>query len=159
MEKRENIDLSGIVVAAILIVVAVIALWETTHMVDSDSFIFPRAVAIAMIGFSGLFIVLQLFTPSVGGSNDEAGLMGGSYLRRAGVVIAMIVSALLMPWLGFLISGVLAFISIMLLAMYDKWTPKLRLVFPLVGVMIVIGFYYVFAKLLLVPLPAGTLFE
>ena len=64
-----------------------------------------------------------------------------------------------MPWLGFLISGVVAFIAIMLFAMYDEWTPRLKLVFPLVGVAIVTGFYFLFAELLLVPLPVGAIFE
>ncbi len=43
--KMENIDKGGVVVALMLIVVAIIALWDTTHMVDPDSFMFPRAVA------------------------------------------------------------------------------------------------------------------
>ena len=50
------------------------------------------------------------------GKNGEAGVSGGSTPRRIGLVSAMVISALLMTWLGFLISGVLAFGSIMLLA-------------------------------------------
>ena len=156
--KMENIDKGGVVVALMLIVVAIIALWDTTHMVDPDSFMFPRAVAASLIGFSTLFILIQIIAPYAG-TNDEEGLAGGSNLRRTGLVSIMVVSSALMPWLGFLISGVVAFIVIMLLAMYDEWTPRLRLVFPLVGVTIVIGFYFLFAELLLVPLPVGTIFE
>ena len=45
-------DLAGIILAVIFILVAVAALWDTTNMADSDSYVFPRAVAIAMIVFS-----------------------------------------------------------------------------------------------------------
>jgi hypothetical protein len=158
VEKKPKVDLGGMLVAAILILVAIVALWDTTNMADADSFIFPRAIAIAMIGFCSLFIVWQFLSPSIG-KNDEAGVVGGSTLRRVGLVLVMLASALLMPWLGFLLSGVLVFASIMALAMYDRWTPFRRLVFPLVGIAIVLGFYFMFAQLLLVPLPVGTLFE
>jgi hypothetical protein len=158
VETQEKKDLSGMVVAAILIFVAVVAIWDTTDMTDSDSFIFPRAIAVSMISFCILFIVQQMISPSIG-KNDEAGVQGGSTPRRIGLVSAMVISSLLMPWLGFLISGVLAFSSIMMLAMYDEWTLSRRLIFSLSGIAIVVGFYIVFAQLLLVPLPIGTLFE
>ena len=158
VEKQEKKDLGGMVVAAIFIFVAVVAIWDTTDMTDSDSFVFPRAIAVSMISFCILFIVQQMTSPSIG-KNDEAGVQGGSTPRRIGLVSAMVISALLMPWLGFLISGVLAFGSIMVLAMYDEWTASRRLVFPFVGIAIVVGFYIMFAQLLLVPLPVGTLFE
>jgi putative tricarboxylic transport membrane protein len=157
-DQPQEMDKAGVIVAVIMIVVASVAIWDTTSMLDSDSYVFPRAVAIAMISLSILLIGRQIIKPSVG-VNDEAGTVGGSYVRRVWLVVAMIASALLMPILGFLIAGVLVFIAIMMLAMYDEWTPKLRMVFPLVGVGIVAGFYFMFAKLLLVPLPLGVMFE
>ncbi|MCP4126344.1 MAG: tripartite tricarboxylate transporter TctB family protein [Gammaproteobacteria bacterium] len=157
-KSQEKADISGMVVAVILILIAALAIWDTTDMTDADSFVFPRAIAISMISFCTLFIVRQMISPSIE-KNDEAGGEGGSTARRIGLVLAMIVSSLLMPWLGFLISGILAFGSIMMLAMYDEWTLSRRLVFPLAGIVIVIGFYFMFAELLLVPLPVGTLFE
>jgi len=158
IEKQDKKDLSGMVVAAIFIFIAVVSIWDTTDMTDADSYIFPRAIAISMIGFCILFIVQQMVSPSMG-KNDEAGVSGGSTPRRIGLVAAMVISSLLMPWLGFLVSGVLAFGSIMLLAMYDEWTAARRLAFPLIGIAIVVGFYFMFAELLLVPLPVGSIFE
>ena len=153
----QGVDLGGIIVAAALIVLGIVALWDTTNMADADSFVFPRMVAISMIGFCILFIALQMIAPSLG-TNEEAGMSGGSNPRRIGLVIAMILAASLMPWLGFLVSGALSFAAIMLLAMYDRWTPFRKLVFPLVGIVVVAGFYVIFAELLLVPLPVGSLF-
>ena len=150
-------DVGGMVTAAVFILIAVIALWDTTNMVDADSYVFPRAVAIAMIIFCMLLIAWGLIRPLPG--NGEASAAGASTIRRVSLVLAMIVSTALMPLLGFLISGFAAFVSIMLIAMYDQWTPFRKLVYPLVCAAFVVGFYFLFAELLLVPLPVGSLFE
>ncbi|MBT8052001.1 MAG: tripartite tricarboxylate transporter TctB family protein [Gammaproteobacteria bacterium] len=150
-------DVSGMVTAAVFILIAVIALWDTTNMVDADSYVFPRAVAIAMIIFCMMLIAWGLIRPLPG--NGEASDPGASTVRRVSLVLAMLVSTALMPWLGFLISGFAAFISIMVIAMYDQWTPFRKLVYPLVCAAFVVGFYFLFAELLLVPLPVGSLFE
>jgi hypothetical protein len=64
-----------------------------------------------------------------------------------------------MPLVGFLPSGIAVFLAIMLLAMYDPWNGYRRLVFPLVGLAIVVGFFVLFSEVLRVPLPVGSLFE
>lgn len=159
----KRLDSGGIFVAAGLILLAALALWDTTKMTDADSYIFPRAVAIAMIVFCLLFITQQLITSAAHTSNNvqptDATTERPSTARRIGLVIAMLVGALTMPWLGFILSGLLVFGSIMLLAMYDAWTPQRTIIYPLVGIAVVLGFYMIFAKLLLVPLPLGTLFR
>ena len=145
------------VTAAVFILIAAIALQDTTTMVDADSYVFPRAVAIAMIVFCLLLIAWGLIRPASG--NGDAAAPGASTARRAGLVAAMLASTALMPWLGFLLSGLAAFISIMFIAMYDPWTRFRMVVYPLVCAAVVVGFYFLFARLLLVPLPIGTLFE
>ena len=71
----------------------------------------------------------------------------------------MLIGTGLMPYVGFALSGVLVFVAIMWLAMYDEWTRYRLIVYPLVGIGIVLGFYTMFAKVLLVPLPSGLLFD
>ena len=155
-EKQRPRDVPGMLMAVVFIFVAAFALWDTTNMADSDSYVFPSAVAIAMIVFSIALIVWNLIYPS--GSNGET-MPGASTPRRVALVAAMLISTALMPYLGFLISGVAAFAAIMLIAMYDPWTRYRKIVYPLVCVGVVVGFYTMFAKVLLVPLPAGLLFE
>ena len=150
-------DVGGMLTAAIFILLALIALWDTTTMVDADSYVFPRTVAISMIVFSLLLIVWNLVRPEPG--NGDASAAGASTVRRVALVVAMLVSTALMPWLGFLLSGFAAFLSIMVIAMYDHWTRFRLIVYPLVCAAFVAGFYFLFAELLLVPLPVGTLFE
>ena len=154
--KQRPRDVPGMLMAVVFIFVAAFALWDTTNMADSDSYVFPSAVAIAMIVFSIALIVWNLIYPS--GSNGET-MPGASTPRRVALVAAMLISTALMPYLGFLISGVVAFAAIMLIAMYDPWTRYRKIVYPLVCVGVVVGFYTMFAKVLLVPLPAGLLFE
>jgi putative tricarboxylic transport membrane protein len=144
------------VVAVVFILVAAFALWDTTNMADADSYVFPGAVAIAMIVFSIALIVWNLVFPS--GGNGEA-MPGASTARRIALVAVMLISTALMPYLGFLVSGLAAFAAIMLVAMYDPWTRYRTIVYPLVCVGVVLGFYTIFAKVLLVPLPVGLLFE
>ena len=149
-------DVPGMVMAVVFILIAAVALWDTTNMADSDSYVFPSAVAIAMIVFSIALIVWNLVFPS--GGNGEA-IPGASTPRRVALVAAMLISTALMPYLGFLVSGVAAFAAVMLVAMYDPWTRYRKIVYPLVCVGVVLGFYTIFAKVLLVPLPVGLLFE
>jgi hypothetical protein len=154
--KQRPRDVPGMLMAVVFILVAAFALWDTTNMADSDSYVFPSAVAIAMIVFSIALIVWNLVYPS--GGNGET-MPGASTPRRVALVAAMLISTALMPYLGFLISGVAAFAAIMLVAMYDPWTPYRKIIYPLVCVGVVVGFYTMFAKVLLVPLPVGLLFE
>lgn len=147
---------ASIVMACLFIVIAVVSLWDTTHMLDSDSYVFPRAIAIAMIGFSLTLIVWHLVKPR---ARKDDTVSEASTLRRVSLVMVMLGSCFAMPWLGFLIPGVVTFVLLMWIAMYDEWTTKRMIVYPLVAVVIVVGFYTLFGNVLQVPLPVGTLFE
>jgi len=149
-------DTATIFMACLFILVSVIALWDTTHMLDSDSYVFPRAVALAMIVFSLILIVWNLIKPRI---EKKETITGASTVRRVSLVVVMLLSCLAMPWIGFLIPGIITFLLLMYIAMYDEWTLKKKILYPLVAVAIVVGFYSLFGNLLQVPLPIGTLFE
>ncbi len=142
------------VVAAIFIFVGVLALWDTLDYADADSYVFPRTVAGSMIVFCIASIGWSLARPF-----DRQARGPESTVRRVGLVISMLIAALLMPYTGFLISGLAAFLAIIMLAMYDPWSPGRLFIYPLVGAAVVLGFYFLFSKVLLVPLPAGRLFN
>lgn len=160
--KRGTSDIAGTVTAVLFILLACLALWDTTTMTDSDSYVFPRAIAAAMIVFCILLIAYNLVrgagdSAETDAASDSAGVT--STPRRVGLVAAMLISSLAMPWTGFLLSGVFAFATIMLFAMYDPWTPRRRILFPLSALAVVLGFYTLFSKVLLVPLPVGLWFR
>jgi hypothetical protein len=149
-------DTPGMVMACLFILLAAVSLWDTTTMLDSDSYVFPRAIAIAMILFCLILIVWNLLKPV---AEKKEPSTKASTIRRILLVSVMLFSCLLMPWLGFLISGFATFFLLMLVAMYDEWTPKRKLIYPLIAASVVAGFYTLFSKLLLVPLPVGLLFD
>jgi len=155
-QKELQRDTSTIVMCCLFIVVSVVSLWDTTHMLDSDSYVFPRAIAIAMIIFSLALIVWNIIKPS---KTEEETVTEASTLRRVCLVAVMLGSCFLMPFLGFLIPGIATFLALMWIAMYDEWTPKRMILYPLIAVVIVFGFYTLFGNLLQVPLPVGSLFE
>ncbi|MCP5368875.1 MAG: tripartite tricarboxylate transporter TctB family protein [Hyphomicrobiales bacterium] len=158
MEPDKSRDLGTVAVSAILIVTAAAAIWDTTDMADSDSFVFPRAIAVAMIVFSVALIAWTLARGPMARPGEEEG-GPPSTLRRVLLVAAMMVCAGLMPWIGFVLAGMGTFLAIIAIAMHDPWTRFRQVVYPTVGVVVVLGFYALFAKALLVPLPVGTLFE
>ncbi len=145
-----NRDVSGMVVSALFVLIGLVAIWDTTTMVDSDSYVFPRTVAIFMIGFSLFYIVWNFMKAP---SDEKLRPQPGSTPRRAGLVAAMLASAFMMPYTGFVIAGFVAFAAIMMVAMFEKWTRGRLVAYPLVCVAVVAGFYFLFAKALLVPLP------
>ncbi len=160
--KAGSGDLAGTVTAVVFILLASLALWDTTTMTDSDSYVFPRAIAAAMIVFCILLIAYNLLYGLGGATGAESVSEEGSVYstpRRIGLVAAMLISSLAMPWTGFLLSGAFAYGAIMLFAMYDVWTPRRRVIFPLAAAGVVLGFYTLFSKLLLVPLPVGIWFR
>jgi len=160
MQNSENAaqgrDMATVVVACLFIILSIISLWDTTTMLDSDSYVFPRAIAIAMILLSLILIVWNLVRPVAETKETVKDL---STIRRISLVTVMLFSSLLMPWLGFLISGFATFSLLMLVSMFDEWSLKKKLIYPLIAATIVAGFYTLFSKLLFVPLPVGLLFE
>lgn len=156
MSTENRTDIATPIFAALFIAVGALVLWDTTTYADADSYVFPRTVAIIMIGLCILLVLRWLL---FGRRADLEEQPSGSFVRRVVLVLAMIGAALAMPYIGFLISGFLAFGIIMLAAMYDPWTPFRLVVYPLAGLAIVLGFYLLFSYTLQVPLPVGALFN
>ncbi len=148
--------MGGTVICCLFVLLAAVSLWDTTNMMDSDSYVFPRAIAISLIVFSIILIIWNLTHPDLAKQQQP---QKESTVRRVLLVVMMLLSCLAMPWLGFLVSGVITFGLLMLISMYHKWNTKNRIIYPLIAVAIVVGFYTLFSKVLLVPLPVGLFFE
>jgi hypothetical protein len=146
--------MSTIVLGVLFILLGAVVLHDTTTYVDADSFVFPRTIAITLIVLSLALVILKAIRPGVAAEAP----VPGSTPRRIGLVLAMLAAGAAMPYVGFLVSGLAAFGAIMALAMYDRWTRRRAVVFGLAGVGIVAGFDGLFAGVLRVPLPVGTVF-
>lgn len=141
---------AGLAVPAILICLGVLAIQDTTRMVDADSYVFPRAVAIALIVLCGLQVVVTL-----SGGSTSVPPARGSRPRRVGLVAAMLGATSLMPLIGFLPASLLAFGALTALAQHEAWSQTARLAYPLVGLALVLLMFWLFRVVLQVPLPSG----
>lgn len=150
-----NKDLPGTILAVVFIVIGCLGWWDTFDMGDADSYVFPRAVIVTMI----LCCLLLIGRNVLWGGGKHHKPLDGSTWRRIGLVLTMLATALAMPMFGFVLVGMVLFGVLMVIAMFEPWTRKLMITYPLIGIAIVISFYGLFAILLNVTLPIGTLFE
>lgn len=147
-------DVRGTAGALVFIAVGVVVLWDAGHINNWAGAVFPRALAILMIGLSITLVVRNLLGFSGGAERPPS----GSVPRRVGLVVAMLLAAVLMPYLGFMITGVAAYVAIMVVAMYERWTKLRVALYPAVGVVTVFAFHLLFDTIFHVPLPDGRLF-
>lgn len=143
-------------IALFLVVIGVVAWIQTYDMGDADSYVFPRVVILSMVMFSIILIIRNLVQDVVV-NNERSGVQ--SSWRRIGLVVILLIGVLAVPRVGFVISGLFVFGGAMVLAMYDPWTWRRRIVYPLTGATIVLSFYLVFSEYLFVSFPSGTLFK
>jgi putative tricarboxylic transport membrane protein len=127
-------------------------LWDTLSYVDGDSSVFPRACAITLILVSLAYIFFWL----LGYGEPDATPASGAWWRRLTLVAVMLVGTLVMPLIGFLPAALPIFGTLLVVAMHDQWTPFRMIVYPLVGLAIVLGFFYAFQELLQVQLPTAS---
>lgn len=153
-QRYDRNDVRGTVGAVIFIIIGLIVLWDSGHINSWAGSVFPRTLAVFMILVSILLIVRNL----LGHASGEDKPLPGSTPRRVGLVVIMLLAALLMPYLGFLITGVAAYVGIMAVAMYEHWTKARLMLYPVVGVVTVFAFHFLFDTIFLVPLPDGRIF-
>jgi hypothetical protein len=150
--ERPARDVASLLSAGGFIVVGVLALYYTRDMTPLGS-VFPRTIASAMIIFSVIYIVWRFFKSHVGVEPPAP----GSIPRRLLLVAVMVAWALLLNRIGFLVTSVVAALALLLVANWDRWTPRRAIVYALSTLALVVGLYAVFAFGLKVPLPTGAL--
>lgn len=155
MQTEARKDTGGAIVSAVLIGIGCLVIWDSMSYMDKDSAVFPRTFAGVLIATSMVYIVMWLLGRAMAGAAAEP----GSGLRRMLLVAVMLGGTMAMPVIGFIGAALPVFAALTLIAMYDPWTKFRVLVYPLIGTAIVLGFFYLFREVLLVPLPVGSLFE
>lgn len=110
--------------------------------------VFPRTIASLMIALGLIYIVFTLR-----GRTDRGPRVEGSNVRRVGVMAVMLAWAFTLEPMGFLPSSAAAFVVLLALANYDRWTARRAVGFAAASVLMLGGFYFLFKHLLKVPLP------
>ncbi len=149
MMGEDRKDLRGTLGGVLFIVVGAVCWWDVSDVPSPQAVVFPRAVIGLMVAFSAILIVRNL----LGFATSEYTPQSGSMLRRVALLVAMVAGTFAMNWIGFTIAALLVYLALMALAMYERWTPTRCLVYPLAGVVLVLGFHFIFKGLFQVPLP------
>ena len=140
-------------------IVLLLALWVTYvsfDVSDPEPYLFPRLIALAMLGLAA-----AAFLRALRGRNRTGSGLDGNLLREItpGLALMAFYVFLVAEWLGFYAASALAFLA--LYALYDPashaaprvWARRLAVT---AGFMLVL--YGVFALLLRVQTPRGLLF-
>jgi hypothetical protein len=149
-------DLAGMVMSVLFIGIGAWILLESQSLSALGS-VFPRTIAIVLILLSLLLLAMNLRrarhapAPAAAGSRE-------STPRRLSLVAVMVGWSLLMPVIGFFVSGVLAFAALLVVAEYERWTMRHAVIYGLTAVVTVAGFYFLMRDILLIPVPRGMLF-
>ena len=148
-------DVPGMVLAGVFVVLGIVIYFGATSL-SALGAVFPITIAAALVGFSVLLIAMNLWRPA-GGAGLEFEMNGGAK-RRIMLGVAMSSWVLLMPVIGFLVTSVVAFVAIMIIADYDRPPARTWAIWIASGVLICSGFWWLMANVLLLRMPAGVLF-
>jgi putative tricarboxylic transport membrane protein len=151
-DTRPRPDFAGIAGCVAFIVAGALALWHSREFSPLGS-VFPRTMAVLMITLSIAYIAVTLLRPK--GIEPQA---GGSAWRRGALMVVFVAWSLLLDRLGFLATSIVAFVALLVIANYDRWTPRMAVIYGLAGALVMAGLYSVFRFVLQVPMPAGILF-
>ena len=105
-----------------------------------------------VVVFAAAYIAMALLRPSA-----PAAMPVGSPWRRGAVMVVLLVWAFLLGQVGFLATSVVAYTALLVIANYDRWTPRMAVIYAVVGTLVLGGLYWVFRHVLQVPLPEGVL--
>lgn len=101
-----------------------------------------------------LAVILLLFPPASSKEPERPGAKGLARFGRSGLVLALLVAnALTMEWLGYALSTFLFFLGALIVLGEKPWPRGLLFSLTFTG-----GLYFLFARVLRLNLPVGTLF-
>lgn len=146
--SRSQGHIGSLIVSAMFVVVGGITLIDTTTYTDRDSQVFPQTVAIILIITATISFITRFLQPS-----DDGGFGKGVWWRRVFLIATMFLACVLMPYVGFLAAGLVAFAGGLIAAMHDNWSAKTVILYWTSGAVILISFFVIFKFVLHVPLP------
>jgi hypothetical protein len=135
----------------VLILVAGIFFLQRDYSGRSSA-LFPDVVLLAVVALS-LAIIVQGVRR--GSRERQAREVDLRKLAAAGVLV--LVWGTLTGLIGFTISGVIAFVIASLMVRHSRPTARTLAIDTSVGLVLVVGAFFIFTRLLLVPLPVSSL--
>jgi hypothetical protein len=151
MSEPPRRDIPGIAGSAVFIIVGSLAIWGSREFSALGS-VFPRTIAAAMIVCAAVYIAMALLRPQA-----PAATPAGSRWRRGALIAVLLAWSFLFERVGFLATSVFAYAAILVIANYDRWTPRLAITYTVAGALVLGVLYGIFHFVLQVPLPQGLL--
>lgn len=149
MSDRPRFDLHGIAGSVLAIAGGVLA-WYHAGEFSAMGSVFPRTIAVVMIAGAVAYIAVSLLRPM-----RQPAQAVGSVWRRVALVAVMVAWSTLLEKVGFLSTSVACFAAILVIANYDRWTPRMAALYAFASALVVGGLYAIFRFVLQVPLPEG----
>lgn len=153
MPPSRRLDVGTLVAAAVLLLLALAALWQSREFSALGS-IFPRAIGVVMVAASVIVLwrTLRRRAPPSRGFARE-GLLRGLLL----IAVISLWIVLLEP-AGFALAGVIAYVALALITEREPLTWWRAVRFLVVAIAFVLAFQLLFVHGLKVQLPTGSLF-
>lgn len=151
MSEPVRRDYRSIAGSVVFILVGATALYHSREFSPLGA-VFPRTIAVAMIVLSAVYIAVSMLRPKAPAAHRP-----GSAWRRIALVAVMVLWSVFLERIGFLTTSVTAFAALLVIANYDRWTPRMAVTYAGVAAVVLGGLYAVFRFGLQVPLPQGIL--
>ena len=129
---------------------------ETADMTPMGS-AFPGAVSI-MLGLLSLLLVIPQFLRPVRPADTATTPGDSSMPRRVGLVLVLATWAMLMPVVGFFVTGLAAFFALTALATFDRLDARTAATCAITGLLVVGAFQVLMDDVLGLRMPMGWLF-
>lgn len=149
LSERAKRDVRGIVGCVLAIAGGALAFYHAKEFTPLGS-VFPRTVAVAMMIFAGVYIAMALLRPG-----EQPAQPAGSTWRRVALVAVLAAWSVFLEMVGFLTTSVAAYAAILVIANYDRWTPRRAVGYSIAAAAVLGGLYAIFKYGLQVPLPEG----
>ena len=149
--SARKFDIRGTIGAVVFIVIGALAIYYSGEFSRLGS-VFPRTIAAAMIVLSAVYILVALLQ-----REEPEAPQPGSAIRRILLAVTLLAWAFLLEPLGFLSTSIICYAVVLVIANYDRWTPRRALIYTAVGIAVLGCLYGTFRFALQVPFPAGIL--
>ncbi|HEA51562.1 tripartite tricarboxylate transporter permease [Marinobacter antarcticus] len=153
-ESGRTLDTGAILLAVVFAAIGITAYLDTDAMSQMGA-VFPATISVLLVVFS---IGLVIFALRRKGGVSERGDPAASTMRRILLSIVFGLWVFLIPVLGFFVAGLAAFGSMMVLAEHETCPAKTWLIRAITAVVVVAGFWWLMADVLLLRMPMGLFF-
>lgn len=157
-------DPAGTLVALLFAAFGVVLMVSTGAMTPMGS-VFPVTISAAMVVLSIVLILRNVVlgiraarASTASGTATAPADAAGSMPRRIAFLVAMAAWIALIPVLGFFVTSVVAYFTIMVVATHERLPVKEIIVLAVIGIAILSGFYLLMTEVLLIPMPRSLLF-